>query len=346
MLNLRRFTLAALGATVLPWLQAQVPVRDAAEVQKALDKLQVVGSVLYLAAHPDDENTAVLATLSKGWNLRTAYLALNRGGGGQNLIGAELGEGLAAIRTQELLAARRIDGAEQFFTSAVDFGFSKTAEESLRIWNHDKVLGEVVRTLRTFRPDVILTRFPPDERGGHGHHTASALLAIEAFQAAADPTRPEHCGYQWETLYAEIKRHRMPSTEDLKRMAEAFRNQLRGWLVTGQCRGLVVEDQGRVVASVLMLLKDTVPTPVTPLSVRGYLFNVYTDPAFRRKGLAARLTDAALDLAREIGIEIMELHASLEAEGLYQRMGFAPTSEMRLVMSAGIKTPKQWKHRR
>ena len=189
MLNLRRFTLAALGATVLPWLQAQVPVRDAAEVQKALDKLQVVGSVLYLAAHPDDENTAVLATLSKGRNLRTAYLALNRGGGGQNLIGAELGEGLAAIRTQELLAARRIDGAEQFFTSAVDFGFSKTAEESLRIWNHDKVLGEVVRTLRTFRPDVILTRFPPDERGGHGHHTASALLAIEAFQAAADPTR-------------------------------------------------------------------------------------------------------------------------------------------------------------
>ncbi len=164
-------------------------VKDAADLQKALDKLQVMGSVLYVAAHPDDENTAMLATLSKGRNLRTAYLAMTRGGGGQNLIGAELGDGLAAIRTQELRAARRIDGAEQFFTSAVDFGFSKTAEETLRIWNHDKVLGDVVRTIRTFRPDVILTRFPPTKEAGHGHHTASAMLAIEAFKAAADPTR-------------------------------------------------------------------------------------------------------------------------------------------------------------
>jgi len=138
----------------------------------------------------------------------------------------------------------------------------------------------------------------------------------------------------------------MGTEEGLKRMSDAFRHQLRGWLVTGQCRGLVAEDQGRVVASVLMLLKDTVPTPVTPLSVRGYLFNVYTEPSHRRRGLAARLTDAALELARGVGIEIMELHASLEAEGMYQRMGFVPTSEMRLVMGAGIKTPKQWKHRR
>lgn len=138
----------------------------------------------------------------------------------------------------------------------------------------------------------------------------------------------------------------MGSEEGLKRMAEAFRHQLRGWLVTGQCRGLVLEEQGRIVASVLMLMKDTLPTPVTPLSVRGYLFNVYTEPSHRRRGLAARLTDAALDLARDLGIEIVELHASLEAEGMYQRMGFVPTSEMRLVMGAGIKTPKQWKHRR
>jgi LmbE family N-acetylglucosaminyl deacetylase len=187
-MTIRRFAITlCLGALVL--LSAQVPVRNAAELQKQLDRLQVVGSVLYVAAHPDDENTAVLAALSKGRNLRTAYLSITRGGGGQNLIGPELGEGLAAIRTQELLAARRLDGAEQFFTSAVDFGFSKTAEESLRIWHHDKVLGDVVRTFRTFRPDVILTRFPPDERAGHGHHMASALLAIEAFQAAADPAR-------------------------------------------------------------------------------------------------------------------------------------------------------------
>src|SRR5664279_3854340 len=144
-----RFATILLGVMVLPWLSAQVPVRNAAELQKQLDRLQVVGSVLYIAAHPDDENTAVLTTLSKGRNLRTAYLSMTRGGGGQNLIGPELGDGLAAIRTQELLAARRLDCAEQFFTSAVDFGYSKTAEESLRIWNHDTVLGDVVRTIRT-----------------------------------------------------------------------------------------------------------------------------------------------------------------------------------------------------
>jgi len=177
--------LAALSA----FAQAPLPVKDAAELQKALDKLQVMGSVLYVAAHPDDENTAALATLSKGRNLRTAYLSMTRGGGGQNLIGPELGDGLALIRTQELRAARRIDGAEQFFTGAVDFGFSKTAEESLRIWGHEAALGNVVRTIRSFRPDVILTRFPPDARAGHGHHTASAMLAIEAFSAAADPAR-------------------------------------------------------------------------------------------------------------------------------------------------------------
>ncbi|MFN7957886.1 MAG: PIG-L family deacetylase [Holophagaceae bacterium] len=189
MARFRPIASLVLAAAALPCLQAQVPVQNGAELLKQLDRLQTLGSVLYIAAHPDDENTAVLATLSKGRNLRTAYLSITRGGGGQNLIGPELGDGLAAIRTQELLAARRLDGAEQFFTSAVDFGFSKTAEESLRLWHHDAVLGDVVRTIRAFRPDVILTRFPPDARAGHGHHTASALLAIEAFQAAADPAR-------------------------------------------------------------------------------------------------------------------------------------------------------------
>jgi ribosomal protein S18 acetylase RimI-like enzyme len=138
----------------------------------------------------------------------------------------------------------------------------------------------------------------------------------------------------------------MGSEAALKRMEESFRPLLRSWLVTGQCRGFLIEDKGRAVASTLLLLKETIPTPVTPLTVRGYLFNVYTDPAYRRKGLAQRLTDAALEKARDLGLEIVELHASLEAEGLYQRMGFVPTSEMRLVMGAGIKTPKQWKNRR
>lgn len=137
----------------------------------------------------------------------------------------------------------------------------------------------------------------------------------------------------------------MGTEEGLKRMAEAFRPQLRSWLLTGQCRGLVAEVHGKPVAGALLLLKESLPTPVTPLSVRGYLFNVYTDPTHRRRGLASRLTQALLDLARELGVEILELHASLEAEPMYQRLGFVPTSEMRLVMGAGIKTPKQWKHR-
>ena len=167
---------------------AASPPKDSAELQLALDKLQVLGSVLYIAAHPDDENTAALAYFSKGRKLRAAYLSMTRGGGGQDLIGPELDDSLAAIRTQELLAARRVDGAEQFFTRAVDFGYSKTSEETLEVWGHEAVLSDVVWVIRSFRPDVIVTRFTPTA-GGHGHHLASAILALEAFKAAADPMR-------------------------------------------------------------------------------------------------------------------------------------------------------------
>ena len=143
---------------LLPWpAPGQAPpVRDAAELQQTLDQLQVVGSVLYLAAHPDDENNALLAYFSKGRHLWTSYLSLNRGGGGQNRIGAERGDLLAALRTQELLAARRLDGADQVFTRVVDFGYSKTPQETLAIWGHDAALADVVWTLRKLRPDVIV----------------------------------------------------------------------------------------------------------------------------------------------------------------------------------------------
>jgi LmbE family N-acetylglucosaminyl deacetylase len=178
----------ALLAAWAPQAAAQPePVRDAAALQGLLDKLQVLGTVLYVAAHPDDENTAVLAAFSQGRKVRAAYLSMTRGGGGQNLIGSELGEGLAAIRTQELLAARRLDGAEQWFTRSVDFGFSKTPAETLGFWGHDAALADVVWVIRTLRPDVILTRFSPTLGTTHGHHTASAMLALEAFKAAADP---------------------------------------------------------------------------------------------------------------------------------------------------------------
>ncbi|MFN7687552.1 MAG: PIG-L family deacetylase, partial [Sphingobacteriales bacterium] len=151
-----------------------------------MQKLKVLGSVLYVAAHPDDENTRLLAWLSKDRLYRTGYLSITRGDGGQNLIGEEQGVALGMIRTQELLAARRIDGAEQFFTRGYDFGFSKSTEEALKTWNHDKVLGDVVWVIRKFKPDVIITRFPEDQRAGHGHHSGSAVLAREAFKAAAD----------------------------------------------------------------------------------------------------------------------------------------------------------------
>jgi len=155
----------------------------------SLDKLNVLGSVLYIGAHPDDENTGLLAYLSKGRKYRTAYLSVTRGEGGQNLIGPEQGDEIGLVRTQELMAARRIDGAEQFFTRAIDFGYSKTAEESLSFWGKEKILSDIVWVIRRFRPDVIMSRFSAESSGGHGHHTASAILVQEAFAAAADPAR-------------------------------------------------------------------------------------------------------------------------------------------------------------
>lgn len=176
---------------------AQTPKSyTSSEILLQLKKLNVLGSVLYIAAHPDDENTRLLAYLANEKLYRTGYLSLTRGDGGQNLIGDEQGVDLGLIRTQELLAARRTDGAEQFFSRAFDFGFSKSPEEALRIWGHDKILSDVVWVIRKFKPDVIITRFPTTGEGGHGHHTASAILAEEAFDAAADPTKfPEQLKY-------------------------------------------------------------------------------------------------------------------------------------------------------
>lgn len=169
---------------------------NAAEIKQGLQALNVSGSVLYVAAHPDDENTRLLAYLAKEKKVRTGYLSLTRGDGGQNLIGNEQAELLGLIRTQELLAARRTDGAEQFFTRANDFGFSKNSDESFEIWGKDKILSDVVWVIRKFQPDVIITRFPEDSRAGHGHHSGSAILAHEAFAAAADPKKfPEQLAF-------------------------------------------------------------------------------------------------------------------------------------------------------
>ena len=163
------------------------PTLSSSEIKLALKKLDVLGSVLYIAAHPDDENTSLIAYLAKCKLLRTGYLSMTRGDGGQNLIGTEQSDQLGVLRTQELLEARKRDGGEQFFTRAIDFGYSKSPEETFEFWDKEKLLSDVVWVIRKFKPDVIITRFPPTGQGGHGHHTASAILAIEAFDLANDP---------------------------------------------------------------------------------------------------------------------------------------------------------------
>jgi LmbE family N-acetylglucosaminyl deacetylase len=168
---------------------AQRDLAGSAAARKSLDRLATLGSVLMIAAHPDDENTALIAYFARGRNMRTGYLSLTRGEGGQNLIGSEQGDKIGIIRTQELLAARAIDGGEQFFSSKIDFGFSKNAEETIAKWGRESVLADIVWTIRKFQPDVIVLRFSGTPRDGHGHHQTSALLGKDAFAAAADPAK-------------------------------------------------------------------------------------------------------------------------------------------------------------
>jgi LmbE family N-acetylglucosaminyl deacetylase len=211
-----------LGLALFPAIHVQAQqggITNSAELEIALHKLDVLGSVLYVAAHPDDENTALLAYFSKGRKFRTAYLSLTRGEGGQNLIGPEQGIEIGLIRTQELLSARRIDGAEQYFTRAIDFGYSKTAEETFEFWGKDNVLSDIVWVIRKFRPDVIITRFTADNFGGHGHHKASAILTEEAFTAAADPNKfPEQLKYAspWKAKRLLWNSWRSPQQEEAK----------------------------------------------------------------------------------------------------------------------------------
>jgi LmbE family N-acetylglucosaminyl deacetylase len=161
---------------------------SSASILQDLRNFDTVGSVLYVAAHPDDEDTQLITFLARGRHYRSAYLSVNRGDGGQNVLGPEFGEELGVIRTEELLAARRLDGGEQFFTRAIDFGYSKDYRETLRIWDHQQVLSDVVRVIRTFQPDVVVAGFSTNQTPGqHGHHVASAILAGEAFKLAGDP---------------------------------------------------------------------------------------------------------------------------------------------------------------
>jgi len=173
---------------------AQAPKKPTSgEIYESIQKLNFLGTVLYIAAHPDDENTRLISYFANDVKARTAYLSITRGDGGQNLIGPELSELLGVIRTQELLAARRIDGGEQFFTRANDFGYSKHPDETLIMWNKEAVLNDVVATIRKLKPDVIINRFNHKTPGTtHGHHTTSAMLGMEAFDLASDKTYKTH----------------------------------------------------------------------------------------------------------------------------------------------------------
>jgi LmbE family N-acetylglucosaminyl deacetylase len=211
----------------------RIEILNAGKLQIALHKLKVLGSVLYVGAHPDDENTAALAYFSNGRKYRTAYLSFTRGGGGQNLIGPEKGVEIGIIRTQELLAARRIDGAEQYFTRAIDFGYSKTPEETLDIWGKEEILADVVWIIRRFHPDIIITRFPAGSSSGHGHHTASGWLIKEAFHAASDPKKfPEQLRYvqpwQAKRLYWNSWRPNEQEVKKLQRIDTGEYNPLLG----------------------------------------------------------------------------------------------------------------------
>jgi LmbE family N-acetylglucosaminyl deacetylase len=192
LLSIKRIAICLL--ILVPSVLKTQPVKtyNAAEIKLALKKLNTLGSVLYVGAHPDDENTAFLSYCSSGKLLRTGYFSFTRGGGGQNLIGDEQGDLLGVIRTHELLKAREIDGAEQFFSRAVDFGYTKSSQETFKFWNREELLYDVVWVIRKFKPDVIVTRFPVTGEGGHGQHTASAILALEAIELAGDSNAFAH----------------------------------------------------------------------------------------------------------------------------------------------------------
>lgn len=178
---------------------AEVPEdRGAMGLSQALNRLDVIGSVLHTGAHPDDENSALLSWLARGQGVRTAYLSATRGDGGQNLLGTELFEALGVIRSEELVAARRADHAQQFFTPVYEFGFSKSSDEAFEKWGHREMLGDFVRVIRQFKPEIIVSRFRGTTQDGHGHHQAAGIITQEAFTAAADPAQFPEFGRPWQ----------------------------------------------------------------------------------------------------------------------------------------------------
>ena len=224
---------------------AQRNLSGTPQISLALDRLTVLGSVLMIAAHPDDENTAALAYWARGRKLQTAYLSATRGEGGQNLIGSEQGDLLGVIRTQELLGARRVDGAEQFFTRAIDFGFSKTPQETIAKWGHDEILSDIVWVIRRYQPDVVVLRFSGTPRDGHGQHQASAILGKEAYSAAADKTRfPEQLKYVQPWAAKRLMFNTFNFTPEMEKEAAAMPNRIE--FDTGEYNPVLGKSYGEI----------------------------------------------------------------------------------------------------
>jgi LmbE family N-acetylglucosaminyl deacetylase len=250
------------------------------ELRERLDRLATLGSVMMIGAHPDDENTALLAYFARGRHMRTAYLSLTRGEGGQNLIGSEQGDELGIIRTQELLAARKIDGGEQFFTRAIDFGFSKTAEETFAHWPREKVLGDIVWNIRRFRPDVIVLRFSGTSKDGHGHHQVSAILGREAFSIAADPSKyPEQLQLGVEPWQPKRLMYNVLSfTADMEKEALAMADRVE--LDVGEYNPLLGYSYGEIAGmSRSQHRSQGMGAPETKGSQKAYLVTIAGDKA-------------------------------------------------------------------
>src|SRR5262245_29282452 len=196
-LLLTSIVLLTIAKTAIPSTETPED-RGAMGLSQALKRLDIVGSVLHTGAHPDDENSALLAWLARGQGVRTAYLSATRGEGGVNLVGSELFEALGVIRTEELYGARRLDHAQQFFTPNYEFGFSKSSDDTFSKWPHDQVLGDFVRVIRYFQPEIVISRFTGTPRDGHGHHQVAGIITQEAFKAAADPARFPEYGKPWQ----------------------------------------------------------------------------------------------------------------------------------------------------
>ncbi len=242
---MRKLLPASLVLFLIPAAFAQRNLSGSPQISLALDRLTVLGSVLMIAAHPDDENTAALAYWARGRKLQTAYLSATRGEGGQNLIGSEQGDMLGVIRTQELLGARRVDGAEQFFTRAIDFGFSKTPQETIAKWGHDETLSDMVWVIRRYQPDVVVLRFSGTPRDGHGQHQASAILGKEAYFAAADKTKfPEQLKYVQPWAAKRLLFNTFNFTPEMEKEAAAMPNRIE--FDTGEYNPVLGKSYGEI----------------------------------------------------------------------------------------------------